>query len=125
MHINIKEVKQKASTQNSIIVRAYLASHLVARDWNEEEMSLIGVMGTENTITNVLKEIAFTGVLARKLSWGLVKSVGITIWVYIHLESPLHLRIIQPKYLRQMVNIPGNNIIIFLSLFLFLHLHHL
>ena len=98
-------------------INIYLASHLVARDWNEEEMSLIGIMGTENTITNVLKEIAFTGVLARKLSWCLVKSVGITIWVYIHLESPLHLRIIQPKYLQQMVNIPENII--------FLHLHHL
>lgn len=77
----------------------------MARDWDEEEVSLIGIVGAEDTIANVLEEIAFAGVFSGELSRGLVKGVGIAVWVYIDLKFLFHLRVIQSKYVGRMVNI--------------------
>jgi hypothetical protein len=82
----------------------YLASHLVAGDGNEEEVSLIGILGAEARLANVLEEIAFACVLSRELPWCLVKGVGISVWVYIDLEIGLHFSVIQREKLGRMVN---------------------
>lgn len=83
----------------------HLPSHLMTRDRNEEEVSLIRIIRTESTISNILEEVTLAGVLAGELPGRLVKRIGIPIRIYIHLEILLHLPIIQPKNLRRMINI--------------------
>lgn len=77
----------------------------MTRDRNEEEVSLIRIIRTESTISNILEEVTLAGVLAGELPGRLVKRIGIPIRIYIHLEILLHLPIIQPKNLRRMINI--------------------
>lgn len=70
-----------------------LAAHLVGRDGNEEEMRLVGVIGAEAALADVLEEVALAGVLARELPRRLVERLGVAIRVDVHLEAPLHLRV--------------------------------
>ena len=84
---------------------SYLASHLMAWDRNEKEVCLIRIFSAEATLSNILKEVTLTCILASELPGSLVKSIGIAIWVYINLEFPLHLRVIQPKNLRRVIHI--------------------
>lgn len=88
-----------------ILIRSSLAPHLVAGDRDEEEVSPIGIVGTEATLANILEEVALAGVLPGELPRRLVERVGIAVGVYVHLESPLHLGIVQPENARRMVNI--------------------
>ena len=83
----------------------YLTPHLVAGDRDEEEMSPVGIVGAEATLANVLEEVALAGVLPGELPGRLVERVGIAVGVYVHLESPLHLSIVQAENARRMVNI--------------------
>lgn len=83
----------------------YLAPHLVAGDRDEEEVSPVGIVGAEATLANVLEEVALAGVLPSELPRRLVERVGIAVGVYVHLESPLHLGIVQAENARRMVNI--------------------
>lgn len=73
----------------------YLAAHFVAGNGDEEQVGSIGIISQEATLSNILKEIAFTGVFSGQLSWSLIKSIGVTIWVYIDLEICLHFQVIQ------------------------------
>lgn len=91
---------------------AYLATHLVAWDGNEKEVSLIGIEGAESTLPNVLEEIALTGVLSGELPRRLVKRFGIPIWVYVNLEPLLHLSVIQLEHARGMIHVTKLFIII-------------
>lgn len=77
----------------------------MAGDRDEEEVSLIGIVGAEATLANVLEEVALAGVLPGELSRSLVVRVGIAVGVYVNLESLLHLRVVQTENLRQMENI--------------------
>lgn len=76
-------------------VEAYLATHLMAGDGNEEEVSLIGIKGAEATLPDILEEIALAGILSGELPRRLVKRFGIPIWVYVNLEILHHLRVIK------------------------------
>lgn len=96
----------------------YLATHLVTRDGNEEEVCLIGIFGAEATLSDVLEEIAFAGVLSGELPRRLVERVRIPIWVYINLELLLHFLIVQLEYARRVERV--RNLFFFSSSLLFL-----
>jgi hypothetical protein len=65
----------------------------VGRDGNEEEVRLLGVVGAEPALADVLEEVALAGVLARELPRRLVEGLGVAVRVDVHLEAPLHLRV--------------------------------
>jgi len=66
---------------------------------------LIGVFGAEATLSDVLEEIALTGVLPGELPRRLVERVGIPIRVYVHLELLLHLLVVQLEHPRRVVRV--------------------
>ena len=80
----------------------------MARDRNEEQVSLIRIFRTESTISDILEEIALTCVLSSELPRRLVKRVRISVCIYIHLEILLHFLVVQPEYLRRMIHIRQN-----------------
>ncbi|WVZ11618.1 hypothetical protein V8G54_016148 [Vigna mungo] len=92
---------QISTKENAERERKYLAAHLVTRDGDEEEVRLIGVVGAEVTLSDVLKEIALAGVLPSELPRRLVERVGIPIRVYIHLELLLHLLVVELEHTRR------------------------
>ena len=73
----------------------------MTRDGDEEEVRLVGVFGAEMTLSDVLEEIALTGVLPSELPRRLVERVGIPIRVYVHLELFLHLLVVQLEHTRR------------------------
>lgn len=77
----------------------------MAGDWDEEEVGLIWILRDEAALSDILEKVPLAGVLAGQLPGRLVESVGIPIWVYIHLEHPLHLRVVQLEHLRRVVYI--------------------
>ena len=83
---------------------SYLPSHLVTRDRNKEEMSAIRIVRPKPTLSDILKEITLARILSRQLPRRLVECVGISIWIYKHLEIPLHLLVIPPKHLRRVIH---------------------
>ena len=83
----------------------YLAAHFVAGNGDEEQLGSIGIMSQEATLSNILKEIAFAGVFSGQFSWGLIKCIGITIWVYIDLEICHHFQVIQVEDAGRVENI--------------------
>lgn len=83
----------------------YLPSHLMARDRYEEQISLIWILRTKPTLPDILKEISLTRILSCQLPRRLVKRIRIPIRIYVNLELPLHLGVIQPKNLRRMIYI--------------------
>lgn len=93
----------------------YLATHLVTRDGNEEEVCLIGIFGAEATVSDILEEIAFTGILSGELPRRLVERVGIPIWVYINLELLLHFLIVQLEHARRVVRVRNLFFLFFLA----------
>ena len=84
-----------------------LAAHLVRRDGHEEEVRLVGVVGAEPTLADVLEEVALAGVLARELPRRLVERLGVAVRVDVHLEAPLHLRVPRRERLGRVVHRRG------------------
>lgn len=74
-------------------------------DGDEEEVRLIGVLRAEATLSDVLEEIALTGVLSGELPRRLVEGFGIPIGVYINLEILLHLVIVELEDARRVVGV--------------------
>lgn len=77
----------------------------MAGDRDEEEVSLIRIVRTEPTLSDVLEEVALAGVLASELPGRLVIRLWIAVGVYVDLEFRFHLGEIQPKHLRRVVDI--------------------
>jgi len=96
---------QISTRANAETERKYLATHLVTGDGDEEEVRLIGVLGAEATLSDVLEEIALTGVLPGELPRRLVERVGIPIRVYVHLELLLHLLVVKLEHTRRVVRV--------------------
>jgi hypothetical protein len=65
----------------------------VGRYGNEEEVRLVGVVGAESALADVLEEVALAGVLASELPRRLVERIRVAVRVDEHLEAPLHLRV--------------------------------
>ena len=87
----------------------------MTRDGNEEEVCLIGIFGAEATVSDILEEIAFTGILSGELPRRLVERVGIPIWVYINLELLLHFLIVQLEHARRVVRVRNLFFLFFLA----------
>lgn len=65
----------------------------MGRDGHEEEVRLVGVVGAEAALADVLEKVPLAGVLARELPRRLVERLGVAVRVDVHLEAPLHLRV--------------------------------
>lgn len=87
----------------------------MAGDRNEEEVGLIGILGAELALSNVLEEISLAGVLPGELPRRLVESVRISVGIYIHLEFPFHLGVVQPEHLRRVERVGNLVILLYLS----------
>lgn len=83
---------------------SYLASHFMARNGDKEEMSKFRIVGPKRTLSDILKEITFAGVLPREFPRRLVKRVRIAVRVHKNPKIPLHRRVVQLENLREMVD---------------------
>lgn len=121
MHLASIHSLQISKIDNAERVK-YLATHLVTRDWNEEELCFIGIFGSEATLSDILEEIALTRILSGELPRRLVERFGITIRVYINLELLLHFLKVQLEHARRVVRVRK---LFFSTLFLFLAPRHI
>lgn len=76
----------------------------MTRDRDEEQMGFIRIVSAEATLSNVLEEIPLAGVLPSELPGRLIERLGVAIRVYVNLEIPLHLGVVQPKNLRRVID---------------------
>lgn len=80
---------------------AYLASHFVARNRNEEEVSLKRIGSEETAFFDVLEEITFAGIFPGELPRRVEIGLRITVRVHEHLQLLLHLLVVQFECLRR------------------------
>lgn len=74
---------------------------------DEEEVRLVGVIGAEPALSDVLEEVALAGVLPRELARRLIECLGVAVRVDVHLEAPFHLRVPRRERLRGVVHRRG------------------
>ena len=73
----------------------------MARNRDEEEVSLVRIGGEEPALPNVLEEVTFARVFPGELPRRVEIRLRITVRVHKHLQLPLHLLVVHLKRLRR------------------------
>lgn len=73
-------------------------------DGDEEQMSLLRILGPERALADVLEEVSLAGVLSGELPRGLEERLGVAVGVDVDLEIPNHAVVVQVECLRRVVD---------------------
>jgi hypothetical protein len=76
----------------------------MARDGNEEKMSLLRIVGVKPTLLNVLEEVTLAHIFPSQLPRGLIKKIRIVVGINVNLELFLHFSISSIKNLGRVKN---------------------
>ncbi|WVY95428.1 hypothetical protein V8G54_034516 [Vigna mungo] len=79
---------------NHTLVSQPSASHFVARNREEEEVSSARIVGDKSALSDVLEEVSFAGVFAGEFPWRVKIRFRISIGIHEHLELLLHLLVV-------------------------------
>ena len=76
----------------------------MARDGNEEKMSLLRTVGAKPALPNVLEKVTLARIFPGQLPRGLIKSIRIAVGINVNLECLLHFSIISIKDIGRVEN---------------------
>ena len=74
--------------------RTYSASHFVARNRKEKEVSSTRIVGDESALSDVLEEVSFAGVFSGEFPRRVKIRFRISVGIHEHLELLLHLLVV-------------------------------